>query len=194
MNKVLLIIIVLFCQMTFSQTKTPNMIYKKAYQYITNGAYNKSIKLLESAIELDPLGNCGTGVNGKAQNELGYAYLRIHDYELSRQFFDKSINLNPKNPDPRMNKVASYILEKNLTKAKIELSIFIEELPGYPLAYWQRGNILELEGKIKEALIDYRMAIVHNNNLNILPKPIVEKINNKINTIDSKDVNAVKKN
>lgn len=193
MNNVLLIIIVLFCQMTFSQTKTPNNLYKKAHQHITNGAYNKSINLLEKAIELDSLGNCGTGVNGIAQNELGYAYLRIQKYELSRQFFDKSISLNPKNPDPRMSKVTSYILEKNLTKAKIELDIFIEELPGYPFAYWQRGNILELEGKMKEALIDYRKTIVYNN-LNILPKPIVEKINSKIKAIDSKNVNAVKRN
>jgi len=180
MNNILLITIVLFCQMIFSQAETPNALYKEAHQYITNGAYDKSISLLEKAIGLDSLGNCGTGVNGIAQNELGYAYLHTQKYELSRQFFDKSIELNPRNPDPRMNKATSYILEKDLTKAKTELDIFIKELPGYPLAYWQRGNILELEGKIKEALIDYRMAKVHNDNLNILPKPIVEKLNRKI--------------
>ena len=180
MRILLLIIGIFICQLIFSQTDNPNLLYNEAYECITNGDYEKSIDLLKTAIVLDSLGNCETGVDGKAHNELGYAYMRTQNYELSRKFFDKSIQLSPRNPEPRMNKVASYILEKDLEKAKVELVIFIKELPGYPMAYWQKGNILENEGKIDEALLNYRKARASNRNLNILPKPIVEKINEKL--------------
>ena len=180
MRILILFIGIFFCQFTFSQTDKPNLLYKKAYECITNKNYENSIQLLTKAIQLDSLGNCGTGVNGKAHNELGYAYMQIQNYELSRNFFDKSIELNARNPDPRMNKVTSYILEKELEKAKTELETFIKELPGYPMAYWQKGSILENEGKNNEALLEYRKARAFDRNLNLLPKPIVDKINEKL--------------
>ena len=180
MRTVYLFALIFISQFTFSQTEKPDGLYKEAYQCITNGNYDKAIRLLTKAIELDSLGNCGTGINGKAQNELGYANMRIQNFELSRDLFDKSIKLNPRNPDPRVNKVTSYLLEKDLEKAKIELDVFIKELPGYPLAYWQKGNILENEGKIKEALLEYRKARAFNRQLKILPEPIMKKIDEKL--------------
>jgi tetratricopeptide (TPR) repeat protein len=180
MRTIIFLILVFIYQVTFSQTDNPDKLYKEAYQYITNGNYNKSISLLTKAIALGSLGNCGTGINGKAQNELGYANMRIEKFELSRELFNKSIELNPRNLDPRINKVTSYLLEKDLEKAKIELDIFMKELPGYPLAYWQKGNILENEGKIKEAHLEYRKAIAFNRQLKILPESILKKINQKL--------------
>lgn len=180
MRTIIFLILIFICQFTFSQTEKPDELYKEAYQCITNGNYNKSIRLLTKAIQLDSLGNCGTGINGKAQNELGYANMRIQKFKLSRELFDKSIELNPRNPDPRTNKVTSYLLEKDLEKAKIELDVFIKELPGYPLAYWQKGNILENEGKIKEANLEYRKARAFNRRLKILPESIMKKIDEKL--------------
>ena len=180
MRTLIFLILIFISQFTFSQTEKAYALYEEAYQCINNGKYNKSIKLLTKAIELDSLGNCGTGIDGKAQNELGYANMRIQNYTLSRDLFDLSIKLNPKNPDPRINKVASYILEKDFEKAKIELDIFIKELPGYPLAYWQKGNILENEGKIKQAHLEYRKARAFNRQLKILPESIMKEIDEKL--------------
>lgn len=180
MRTIIFFTLIFICQFIFSQSKKPDELYKEAYQCITNGDYNKSIQLLTKAIELDSLGNCGTGINGKAQNELGYANMRIQKFELSRELFDKSIGLNPRNPDPRVNKVTSYLLEKDLEKAKIELDVFIKELPGYPLAYWQKGNILENEGKIREAHLEYRKARAFDRQLKVLPESIMIKINEKL--------------
>ena len=150
MRKIILFTLIFISQFAFSQTEKPDELYKEAYQCITNGDYDKSIRLLTKAIELDSLGNCGTGINGKAQNELGYANMRTQNFELSRDLFDKSIELNPRNPDPRVNKVTSYLLEKDLEKAKIELDVFIKELPGYPLAYWQKGTFWKTKEKSKK--------------------------------------------
>ncbi|WP_299681209.1 hypothetical protein [uncultured Dokdonia sp.] len=180
MKTILFFTLSLIFQFTFSQTEKSEELYKEAYLYITKGKYNNSIQLLSQAIVLDSLGNCGTGINGKAQNELGYANMRIQNFELSRDFFDKSIQLNPRNPDPRVNKVASYILENNIEKAKIELDLFIKELPGYPLAYWQKGNILENEGNIEQALFEYKKARAFNRQLNILPESIIKKLDEKL--------------
>lgn len=180
MRTIIFFILLLISQFNFSQTDKSDLLYKEAYVCITNGNYEESIQLLTKAIELDSLGSCGTGINGKAQNELGYAYMRIQKFELSRELFNKSIKLNPRNPDPRINKVTSYLLEKNVDKAKTELDLFIKELPGYPLAYWQKGNILENEGKIKEAHLEYRKARAYDSQLKILPKPISDKIDEKL--------------
>jgi len=180
MRSITIFIFILMSQLIISQNEKPEKLYNKAYQFITNGNYNESIELLTKAIEIDSLGRCGTGINGKAQNELGYAYMRIQNFKLGRKFFDESINLNPRNPDPRINKVASYILQSNIKKAKAELLILIHEIPGYPLAHWQYGNLLENEGKIKEALMEYRKARAFNRKLNILPNNIVKEINQKL--------------
>ena len=179
MKNLLLILGIILGQFSFSQNES-ELIYKEACLCITNGEYEKSIELLEKSIELDSLGNCETGYNGKAHNELGYAYMRIGKLNKSRHFFDQSIELYPLNLDPRMNKVASFILEKDLEKAKTYLDELIEKVPWYPMAYWQKGNILENEGKTKDALLEYRKALAFNRKLNFLPKELVDKMRQKL--------------
>ena len=48
------------------------------------------------------------------------------------------------------------------------------------MAYWQKGNILENEGKTKDALLEYRKALAFNRKLNFLPKELVDKMRQKL--------------
>ncbi|WP_299765355.1 tetratricopeptide repeat protein [uncultured Dokdonia sp.] len=180
MKNILLILSICVTQISFTQTSCKKL-YTEAYRLITEGNYDKAVSKLEKALSIDTLGNCGTQFNGKVHNELGYAQMRLGNLELSRELFDKSIDLNPRNPDPRTNRAASYILENDFENALLALDEFINELPGYPLAYWQRGNIKENSGDIEAALIDYKQAKYHNSKVNLLPQPIIEQIENKLN-------------
>ena len=180
MKKILIIFGILSLQFSYSQTINSSELLKEAYSYLSSGKYEKSIEVLKKAIKIDSLGNCGTGFDGVAQNELGYSYIRIGKFDKARDYLDKSIELNPQYPKPRLNKTFSYLMEKDFTKATDVLDKFIEEIPGHPMAHWQKGNILEAEGKVTEAILEYRKARAFNRKLNLLPKSIVDRIEEKL--------------
>lgn len=100
----------------------------------------------------------------------------MRDSTNALHWLDKSIKVNPLYVKPRINKVMAYLTLKDVDNAIKSLDIFIKELPGRPEAYYQRGNIYEYLGEYKKAYRDYKTALYYNQNINVLPKSLVDKI------------------
>ena len=140
-------------------------------EFINENKLDLALNTFEKAIEMD-----STGLNGIAHNEIGYVYLKKLDSANALSWFNKSIEINPKNPKPRQNKALTYLTFNDLDNAIKTLDKFVNEIPNWPTAYFQRGNIYEHLGRDEEAFRDYKTALYYNQELNVLPKEIVEKI------------------
>lgn len=157
---------------TFSQDQEKiKSDLKEGMELINQNKLEEALEKFEKVIELD-----STGIGGVAHNEIGYIYLKSKDSANALLWFNKSIGINPRYPKPRINKAITYITSNDLEKAIISLDEFINELPGWPEAYYQRGNIYDYKGENKKAFRDYKSALFYNQKLNILPKPLVKKL------------------
>ena len=140
-------------------------------ELIDQNKLEEALEKLQKVIKRD-----STGIDGIAHNEIGYIYLKKKDSTNALLWFNKSIEINSRYPKPRVNKALTYIMAKDLDKALESLNEFIDELPGWPEAYYQRGNIFDYMGENKKAFKDYKTALYYNQKLNILPKFLVKKL------------------
>ncbi len=100
----------------FGQVRKAKQFFEKGYYLVDHGNYTSAIESFLKAIEIDSTGDCGTGIKGKVQGELGYAYLRNDDTTNAAAYFDKSITLDPTNPFPRQNKAVLLTMQKSMKR------------------------------------------------------------------------------
>src|SRR5689334_16843187 len=105
--------------------------FNTGYEEVNKGNYEKAISHFEKAIKADPTGNCGTNIKGKAHGELGYAYFRTGDSVQAMTYYNKSIQLDKRNPYPRVNKAALLLMQKKHQAAEQELDALITTNPTF---------------------------------------------------------------
>ena len=163
--------------------------YDKAYSLVGNHQFDKSIKPLKKAIEIDPTGNCGTGNDGLAHSELGYAYTRLGDYSNARIYLDKAIQLNNLLPEPYLNLSVMLMQQGNNELALETLNKAIINIPDYAMAYVQRGFIYDSLKDYGLALKDlYKfLDIVKRQGQLDNSKSLVEAVNKRIKELEIKN-------
>ena len=162
--------------------------YDKGYSLIGNHDFNKAIKPLKKAIKIDSTGNCGTGKNGMAYSELGYAYTRLGDFDNAIIYLDKAIEVNKLVPEPYLSKSVIQMQKGNNELALQTLDTLIKYIPEYAMAYAQRGFLYNSTNKYELALQDFNkyLEIVKEQNQEQNSKALVESIKKLIKDLDKK--------
>jgi tetratricopeptide (TPR) repeat protein len=163
--------------------------YDKAFSLVDNHRFDESIKSLNKAIEIDSTGNCGTGKDGLAQSELGYAYTRLGDYKNARIYLDKAIQLNSLLPEPYLN-LSVMLMQQGNNELAIEiLNKAIINIPDYAMAYVQRGFLYDSLKDYGSALKDFHryLDIVRKQGQLDNSKSLVEAINKRIKELETKN-------
>jgi tetratricopeptide (TPR) repeat protein len=128
--------------------------YDQGYSFVDNYQFAKAIDAYKKAIEIDSTGNCGTGTDGIAFGELGYAYARLGDFQNAITYLDKAILLNKFAPDPYQTKSVLLMQQGKNDLALPVLDSLIEFVPDYAMGYVQRGFLYNSTGEYKLALHD----------------------------------------
>lgn len=162
--------------------------YDKGYSLVGNHEFNRAIKPLKKAIEIDSTGNCGTGENGVAYSELGYAYARLSDLDNALIYLNKAIVINKLNPEPYLSKSSVLIQQGNDELALQTLDALIKYIPDYAIAYSQRGFLFHSINEYELALQDFikYMEIVKEQNQEQNSKALVERVKQLIEDLEKK--------
>lgn len=162
--------LIIMINSAFSQNpKAHDVTLDNGMKFINQNKFELALEEFKKVIANDSM-----GYNGIAHNEIGYVYLKQKDFDKALTWFMRSKEINPNYPKSRQNIALAYLMKKDIENALSALNEFINELPGWPPAYYQRGNIYEFQGDMTKALRDYKTALFYNKKLNILPKEIVE--------------------
>lgn len=104
------------------------------------------------AIELNP-------VDVRALGNLGEWYLARNDPKQALAWLDTAFRLDPQYYEVRVNRVAAYIELHRLEQAHAEALRLIEDFPDQPEPYGNLGNVLYSQGKLAEAIVQYKKAV-----------------------------------
>jgi tetratricopeptide (TPR) repeat protein len=130
--------------------------FDQGYKLNSEGKYQEALEFLKRAIDTDTTGNCGSGENGTAYNELGFAYSRLKQYSEAHQYLNRAIAINPRYPKPYLNKMVLYQTKKENQAAVEIIEQLIAQVPDFAAAYIQLGNLYEQLDNSNGALQAYR--------------------------------------
>ena len=182
----LFLILIVFDELkgqTKKQSKAESY-FQMGYAEVGKDDYDKAITHFEKAIKLDPTGNCGTKVKGKAHSELGYAYFRTGDTVQAMVYYNRAIQFDKHNPYPRINKAALLLMQKKNPAAQRELDALIATNPNFIDGYVQRGFIHHSENQLTMAKADFTKALDLNTEQKILAPPLLKTIYSRMEEIN----------
>ena len=84
-------------------------------------------------------------------------YLGRHEEGIA--FYNRAIDINPKDPDTYYNRGNAYYAKGNLEQAVFDYNKAIEINPVYFKAYYNRGVFHHAKGNFEQAISDYNKAI-----------------------------------
>ncbi len=91
-------------------------------------------------------------------NRKGVKSLQSKDAKGAIQAFNRSIALNPKNKDPYFGRALAYASLQKLSEAIRDLTSFIALDPSVGNVYYMRGQLYDLSGEARQAVMDYISA------------------------------------
>ncbi len=106
------------------------------------GNWEESLGILEEAFKLNPR-------YSQLAYEIGLTYLGLRKYENAREWFDRSLSINPKRITPQLGKIAIYVLSKGDTKTAYTL---LETLPQHRLTDYMKYTLGMLERNYQKVL------------------------------------------
>lgn len=170
------------------QQKRAKKYYDEGYELVGNHEFNKAIKPLKKAIEIDTSGNCGTGKNGMAYSELGYVYTRMNDFDDALKYLNKAIEINIFLPEPYLSKSVILMQQGKNELAFETLDLLILNIPEYAMAYVQRGFLYNSIEKYQLALQDFNkfLELAKNQGQQQNAKALVDDIKKQIRDIEKK--------
>jgi tetratricopeptide (TPR) repeat protein len=162
--------------------------YEKGYSFVENHEFEKAIKALKKAVNIDSTGNCGTGTNGIAYSELGNAYLRIGDFKNAIVYLEKAINLNKLSPEAYQSKAVLLMQQGKNDLALTVLDSLIKFVSSYAIAYVQRGFLYNKMNKYESALQDLTqfLQLIKIQNQELGTSSLIENVKKQIAEIKSK--------
>ncbi len=162
--------------------------YDKGYSLVGNHKFDKAIKSLKRAIKIDSSGNCGTGKNGIAYSELGYAYTRLGDFGNALFYLDKALEINKLIPEPYLGKSVVQMQQGKNKSALQTLDSLIKYIPEYAMAYVQKGFLYKSTKKHELALRYFNkyLEIIKEQNQEQNSKALVEKVKKQIKELEKK--------
>ncbi|MGH7996028.1 MAG: tetratricopeptide repeat protein, partial [Opitutaceae bacterium] len=110
-----------------------------------NAQYRTELSIWQDNMAKDP-------ENSFAENDLGSAYLDLHDYAKAVACCERAVRLDPLNQNAHDNLGYAYSLEKRYADAVREFRAALRVRPDFPEAMANLGGNLSLMGKFHEAL------------------------------------------
>ena len=162
--------------------------YDKGESLIEKHEFEKAIKQLNKAIEIDSTGNCGTGRNGIAYRKLGYVYKSLDDYENAITYLNKAIEIDKFIATPYISKTVILMQQKNNELAFQTFDSLIKYVPDYAMAYVQRGSLYHSTKQYELAIKDLNsyIEIIEEQNQKKKKDFFVEIIKKQIKEIEKK--------
>lgn len=115
------------------------------------GRVDKGLSALRRSVELAPDYH-------DAHANLGLASMVGKDFTAAERHLARAIDLDPKQISPRVNLAVLRRNQGRLDEALEMLRALEEEVPHHPLVSHALGNLLRLQGKAEEALVNDRLA------------------------------------
>jgi serine/threonine protein kinase/tetratricopeptide (TPR) repeat protein len=106
------------------------------------GQWEESLGILEEAFKLNPR-------YSQLAYEIGITYLGLRRYEKAKEWFDRTLSINPKRITPQLGKIAIYVLSQGDTKTAYTL---LETLPKHRLTDYMRYTLGMLDRNYQEVL------------------------------------------
>lgn len=131
-------------------------IYEKGVKANSDKHYDEAIQTLQEAIAIDSSGNCGSGMNGAAFNEMGYAYSRLFKKDSALICLERAIRFNPKHPKAYVNKIFLLVNLKRREEALSTLDEMIRQMPEFTAGAPLKGWLLQQAGDAIKARKEYQ--------------------------------------
>ncbi len=128
--------------------------YQLGVAYFDAGNYGAAVPELSKAADLDPS-------NAEYQNALGLALMFGRKIDPAITAFQKALEIQPKLSEAKNNLASAYLMKGELDKAQPLLKQVLDD-PLYPtpqFAYFNLARIYERQGKINEAIEQYKLAL-----------------------------------
>lgn len=116
-----------------SNEKKADIYYAHGTQKLISKDYTDALNYLKQAAKLDPS-------SSRTFNNLGMAYYFKKRNDLALKHLEKSLELDPKNSDARNNLASIYYEMGQLSKAKKQYELILEDLT-YPHQYRTHYNL-----------------------------------------------------
>ncbi|MFQ5802160.1 MAG: tetratricopeptide repeat protein [Candidatus Methylomirabilales bacterium] len=128
--------------------------YQLGLAYFNSGNYQLSLPELAKAVELNPS-------EPLYHDALGMSFMFNRQLDAAISEFQEALRLDPKFVEAKNNLASAYLLKGDLKMARATLEEVLKD-PFYAtpqFAYFNLARILEREGKIDDAIRDYRRAL-----------------------------------
>lgn len=133
--------------------KNEEIFIQKANILSKKGSHHKAIGLLNEALEISQ-------EKSDIYNILGVEHLFIDDFENAKEYFIKSLKINPKDHAALYNTIYCFDYLEQPKEAIIYLNSFLDENPYSEVAWYQIGKqYIEIK-KYKKALASFDFAII----------------------------------
>lgn len=128
--------------------------YQLGLAYFEGGNYRAAVPELAKAAELDP-------ANAEYQNALGMALMFNRRLDPAIKAFQEAVKIEPKFSSAKNNLASAYVMKGEFDKAMPLLKDVLDD-PLYPtpqFAHFNLARIYERQGKIEEAIDEYKLAL-----------------------------------
>jgi tetratricopeptide (TPR) repeat protein len=132
--------------------RQPDALHLAGVVALQSGDPQRGLRLIQQAIEIRP-DNPGFHAN------LGQALLALRKTEDAHAAFLRAAALDPSTPQFRVAAASCLAMQGSLGQAERELRAVTQRHPGYALAWYNLGNVLQEQERHEESLEYFRRAI-----------------------------------
>jgi len=132
--------------------RQPDALHLAGVVALQSGDPQRGLRLIQQAIEIRP-DNPGFHAN------LGQALLALRKTEDAHAAFLRAAALDPSTPQFRVAAASCLAMQGSLGQAEQELRAVTQRHPGYALAWYNLGNVLQEQARHEESLEYFRRAI-----------------------------------
>lgn len=128
--------------------------YQLGLAYFNNGNYQQALPEFAKAVELNPS-------EPTYHDSLGMAFMFNRQLDAAISEFQEALRIDPKFVEAKNNLASAYLLNGDLELARATLEEVLKD-PFYAtpqFAYFNLARIFEREGKIDDAIREYRRAL-----------------------------------